>query len=645
MFVVGRVLNPTGKPVPNASVMVSARTVPFGQSLNAESRMPTVISHGNADSSGRFRLDTPRMSSPRNDEGLAIALAPGYGAGWVELNPDADQPVDEITLMPEQVIHGRFFDLQGRPVPGVVVSVSSIQRVLIPVSGDVDLLRRTSEGPSYLWSRAHEWPAWPRPATTDAEGRFTLHGLGRGLQVRLDMIHPRFAPQTLTVETDDAPQAKSVTMALVPTKIITGRVTYADTGEPVPKAQIGIATLGPRRQGHGSFTSFETDAAGRFRANPSPGDRFSIGARPPEGLPYLLAHKTIDWPKGAVEQSVNLALPRGVMIRGKITEEVSNRPIANAVLHFAPRRAPGSGAGAAAAGSTTNADGSFEMAVGSPSGHLSVMAPSTDYVVREISRQEYFGDGLGNRRLYSHAFLACNPKPGETSLEVNLALRRGVTVTGHVVGPDDRPVSGAWIFGWGIVWPFSAPVSPWHGYHHRNAVDDRFELHGVDPDTEHPVIFFEPERKLGTIVQLSGKSTTGGSVTVRLHACGTARARLVDKQGRPVVGHHDQYMIAMIVVPGADRFIGDPTNANQPLEDGDFLVRIDSVNYRKEPVSDAQGRIVFPALIPGASYRVMDRSPLQGGGYRTRRLFTVKPGEALDLGDILIEKPEALRIR
>ena len=48
---------------------------------------------------------------------------------------------------------------------------------------------------------------------------------------------------------------------------------------------------------------------------------------------------------------------------------------------------------------------------------------------------------------------------------------------------------------------------------------------------------------------------------------------------------------------------------------------------------------MFPALIPGATYRLMDRTPRRGGG-QTRKVFTVKPGETLDLGDIRIEKPE-----
>ncbi len=77
-------------------------------------------------------------------------------------------------------------------------------------------------------------PAWPRPTTTDAEGRFTLHGVGRGLQAELSIIDPRFALQMIDVETDSPSDAKSVTMALVPAKIFTGRVTYADTTSPSP---------------------------------------------------------------------------------------------------------------------------------------------------------------------------------------------------------------------------------------------------------------------------------------------------------------------------------------------------------------------------------------------------------------------------
>jgi DNA-directed RNA polymerase specialized sigma24 family protein len=61
----------------------------------------------------------------------------------------------------------------------------------------------------------------------------------------------------------------------------------------------------------------------------------------------------------------------------------------------------------------------------------------------------------------------------------------------------------------------------------------------------------------------------------------------------------------------------------------------------KAPAADAHGRIVFPALIPGATYRISDQTTARTpDGPQLRREFTAAPGETLDLGDILIEKPE-----
>jgi hypothetical protein len=98
--------------------------------------------------------------------------------------------------------------------------------------------------------------------------------------------------------------------------------------------------------------------------------------------------------------------------------------------------------------------------------------------------------------------------------------------------------------------------------------------------------------------------------------------------------------MAMIITPGPGYASRDPADAKLLTAEGDLVVRIDPINYAKEPVSDAQGRITFPALIPGASYRIVDRATIQSGA-RIRKDFTVKPGETLDLGDILIEKPRA----
>ncbi len=58
-------------------------------------------------------------------------------------------------------------------------------------------------------------------------------------------------------------------------------------------------------------------------------------------------------------------------------------------------------------------------------------------------------------------------------------------------------------------------------------------------------------------------------------------------------------------------------------------------------MSDADGRIALPALIPGATYRTIDRTSGRSAlDPQVRKEFIIKPGETLDPGDILIQKPQ-----
>ncbi len=67
MFVVGRVLNPRGNPVPGATVMVHARNLTPGRaSFLFPSRVKLIpLGDARADGSGRFRIDAP--GRPRHD--------------------------------------------------------------------------------------------------------------------------------------------------------------------------------------------------------------------------------------------------------------------------------------------------------------------------------------------------------------------------------------------------------------------------------------------------------------------------------------------------------------------------------------------------------------------------------------------------
>ncbi len=93
----------------------------------------------------------------------------------------------------------------------------------------------------------------------------------------------------------------------------------------------------------------------------------------------------------------------------------------------------------------------------------------------------------------------------------------------------------------------------------------------------------------------------------------------------------------MIVTPGP------PFNRDDKVgllaADEASLNQVDRINSETELVSDADGRITFPVLIPAATYRFIDHTTSREAGPQLREEFTVKSGETLDLGEIRIEKP------
>ncbi len=124
-----------------------------------------------------------------------------------------------------------------------------------------------------------------------------------------------YARQRIVVDTDGAPGPKAVTAALEPAKVLTGRITYADTGKPVPHAVVEIYAYTRPQGGPGYTSHYETDDQGNYRANPISGVRYTmLGRTSPEGQPYLNASSgdfPFAWPKGKLEHRVDMRLAPG----------------------------------------------------------------------------------------------------------------------------------------------------------------------------------------------------------------------------------------------------------------------------------------------------------------------------------------------
>ncbi len=360
-----------------------------------------------------------------------------------------------------------------------------------------------------------------------------------------------------------------------------------------------------------------------------------------------MAMKQREWPKGAVEQSFDVALPRGRIVHGKITEEGTGRSIAGAIVRVTPYLPRGGVPPTVGTPAATGRDGTYRVAAPPGPGYLVVQGPDDDYVLHELGADGgMYVAQPGRRRFYAHAYHAIDLKPGGPDQELNLTLRRGSAIRGQAVGPDGQPVRDAWVCsrlmlraqadgGWKL---WIVPQD-----HSRSQLHDgRFVLHGLDRESaiEVPAFFFEPERKLGTTVWFSGRSAADGNVTVRLEPCGTAKARLVTSDGNPLDRYPARTLVSLVVTHGPMR--GRDLTGDGPLFANEAAVaQLDPVNYSIDFQSDAQGRLTLPALIPGATYRIEDITPAFGGGEPViRKEFIVKPGEVLDMGDILVARPQ-----
>jgi RNA polymerase sigma factor (sigma-70 family) len=598
MTVAGRVLKADGKPASGADVAVVNNlkvTLPSWEMVYPQK----VLGRAKADEQGRFRLTVPRTSS-MNSFGVNVwAIAKGSALVTQQLNPDAARHQVTLKLAAPRMVRVRLVDLQGEPAAKVRIETG--------------------------WNPIA--PFEQGPVTTNAEGRATVRAdfVSGAVMVRDD----RFARQDFWVRAADRQPAKEVTFALAPAKWFTGRVTRADTGKPLAGAVVKIAT----NSKGGLMPMFgRTDAQGRYRLNPYTGTEFWVQVYAPEGEPYLSKRKILTVAGATARKDMDFALPRGVLVKGKVTEQASGKPVAEAAVVYRPHfENPNRLADVVTgwtSGVVSGADGSFRVAVYPGKGHLLVSSTTPEFLHVEISENLINRGKPGGKRLYPEAYVPLDIPRKAREHSVAVKFRRGVTVEGELVGPDGKPVKGALVLS--PLKVFMANSPEWRAFPER-AFGSRFRLPGCDPDRPVTVHFLEPKQKLGATVKVSAKEARGKPLTVKLEPCVSARVRVVDGAGKPLAGQTPHLLI--MVSPGASSADFDAQMQGQPAADEDFVGNFDRVNYTFGEKTDARGRITFPALIPGATYRVQ---LIVNGRVKVFKAFTVKAGKTLELPDIVI---------
>jgi hypothetical protein len=586
----GRVLDPDSKPLPAARVFALAglaRAVrsPEDYSIHLTDETKT-------DAKGRFELRVHAPGgepppSPMHPLPAIFVLADGHGVGLQAVTDSAKKEQIVIRLPREQVLRARFMDdTNGKPVEGLVVKVASV-----------------GHGGGMVNPPAQAPKGWFPPMKTDAQGRLQLHGIGAGQWVFVEWRDARFQAQRVDLWRTEAHwSGQEVVSKLMPPlpEFVSGRVTFKDTGKPAA----GMSVRAP-----GDKT--KTDGEGRFRLKPDWELRTSLtfGATS-DYVTTVRALVEVDAPAGAAYLGgrgepelariprrdgtlgpwqlgeLQIALPRGIRIQGRVLEGGTDKGIHGASVGFGMSQA------------TSGPDGAFSLTTAAGSGHLVVKAATADYAPVEAK--------VGVGRLIAHAIVPVDFKESTDPKPVQIFLRRGAVVKGKLTGPDGQPAQGAVLISRLMVnqamnvlvqSPSPAPSIP---------VSADFALKGCHPEKPYPAIFFQEQKGWGALVHISGQEASK-PLEVRLQPCGAAKARFLTAEGRPNAGRGTAGDLLVVLGTGDTALWGG---------------FIEHSNLRKDWHTDAQGQVTWRDLVPGVTYRVNHRD------------FRVTPGELLDLGDL-----------
>ncbi len=368
----------------------------------------------------------------------------------------------------------------------------------------------------------------------------------------------------------------------------------------------------------------KTDANGRFRLIGMPkgndddmSGRNVIRLAPADDQPYFTRDFNVPDSPGVETVTVDVDLAPGQWITGRVTDQVTGKPVAARVNylpfldnpHAKPPefRADVFGGSGEEARFQTHADGTYRV-LGLPGRAIvGVRSVAAEYRKGVGASQIAGMDKNGTFRTYAqpmranakflNALKEVNVAAGAASTTCDFALDPAGTIHVKLVDRAGQPVSGASVIG-------HLDVSD------GLPVGSSFEVKELAPHETRNIAILHQGRQIGKYLVLKGDEKIPHSMTVTLEPCATLVGRLVDDEGVPFPGVEVQ---------------ASPVPGQYPY----FFIPI--------VVSQADGRFECRGLFPGCDYGLV----VHGSEVKIQfplRKIAVQPGKTIDLGNVKLKR-------
>jgi RNA polymerase sigma factor (sigma-70 family) len=633
----GQVLDPASNAVPRAKLLLI-------------SYKGTMKQLGVTAADGRYTVAVPETAI-RHWGTWLLAKADGAACDFIDLYQLKSTKPLNLRLARDHEIRGRVVNTEGRPVGGVRVTAESIE---IYGANSIDAFREswmsfwsrgTSSGPAkQIYFETDPLFA----ATTDADGRFVVRGLGAERVIRLRLRGGGIADTSVRVANrpglDPRPlnqlvfdhvvkghlnyrwnllSGPDVAVIAELEKVILGVVTDADSGKPQPGVVVRV------ERDSDELIQFPpegtSDAQGRYEIHGvRKTRRYLVGTGCNPDIGYMASQM---WVEDTVAQqpiAADLRIKKGVIVTGKLIDGGSGSALYGTVMVAILRGNPHgrqyptfSEHVMAPCESADDTDAGRPFRVVTIPGPVLLMAKPEGR-----SRIHYKDTGVDGKYpqyfSHGHGYYGYNSmwplqgvwnkvldlKPGISVVKQDIVLERAQPVAlVRVQDSDGRPLTGAW----------AAATGPSNYVPYGWMEDDLCQVYGEPIRSPQLLVFYHRDRNAVSTKILKGNET--GEVIVKLGAPGVLTGRLLDAAGQP---------LADVVVDVRYRDRAAERTQNE-IYDG------------KKVVTNADGGFQFVTVIPDLPFELAFRRGRQRfapAAPAAEGRIQVKAGEHRDLGSV-----------